>query len=51
MNPNKRTPAFKALRREAREAIIDFADAKVDFDLTILRLAAVGEVMALVLRG
>ena len=40
----KKTPEFKALRAEAREAIAAYADG-ADFLFTISRLAAIGERM------
>ena len=40
----KKTPEFKALRAEAREAIAASADG-ADFLFTISRLAAIGERM------
>ena len=44
----RRTPEFKTLRAEAREAIAAFEDG-ADFDFTIDRLAAIGEKMTILL--
>ena len=44
----RRTPEFRSLRAEAREAIAAFEDG-ADFDFTIDRLAAIGEKMTILL--
>lgn len=44
----RKTPEFKALRAEAREAIAAYADG-ADFEATITRLAGIGSVMELML--
>ena len=44
----RKTPEFKALRAEAREAIAAYADG-ADFEATISRLAGIGSVMELML--
>lgn len=44
----RKTPEFKALRSEAREAIAAYEDG-ADFDFTISRLAAIGEKMTILL--
>ena len=44
----RKTPEFKALRAEAREAIAAYEDG-ADFDFTISRLAAIGEKMTILL--
>mgnify|MGYP003297047159 CR=1 FL=1 len=44
----KKTPEFKALRAQAREAIAAYADG-ADFDFTISRLAAIGEKMEILM--
>ena len=40
----RKTPEFKDLRAQAREAIAAYEDS-ADFDFTIARLAAIGEKM------
>ena len=44
----RKTPEFKSLRAEAREAIAAYADG-ADFLFTISRLAAIGEQMNVLL--
>ena len=44
----RKTPEFKALRAEAREAVAAYADG-ADFDFTICRLAVIGEKMDILL--
>lgn len=44
----RKTPKFKALRAEAREAIAAYEDG-ADFDFTICRLAEIGEKMSILL--
>lgn len=44
----RKTAAFKALRNQAREALVAYADG-ADFDFTIARLAGVGYKMELLL--
>lgn len=51
MNKNsriKRTPEFKALRKEAQEIVAAYADG-ADFDYAISRLAPIGEKMTTLL--
>ncbi len=47
-NIMRSTPVFKALRAKAREAIAAYADG-ADFDLTVARLAEIGESMSILL--
>lgn len=44
----RKTPEFKSLRAQAREAIAAYADG-ADFLFTISRLAAIGEEMEVLL--
>ncbi len=44
----RKTPEFKALRAEAREALAAYADG-ADFDFTVIRLAEIGEQMEILL--
>ena len=44
----RKTPEFKDLRAQAREAIAAYEDG-ADFDFTIARLAAIGEKMNILL--
>ena len=44
----RKTAEFKALRTEAREAIVAYADG-ADFEATVARLAGIGRVMELML--
>lgn len=47
-NPIRNTAEFKALRKEAREAIVAYADG-ADFDVTVSRLVEVGFMMEILL--
>ena len=46
----RKTPEFKDLRAQAREAIAAYEDG-ADFDFTIARLAAIGEKMNILLQA